>query len=87
MRPKQPRKKLSSKAYQALKRYIFERDGGMCVFCGTGYNLTPAHIKRRSQGGHDEASNMVTACAGCHVKFDSYLLELPNHVKEMLKGE
>jgi len=49
IRPKQPRKPLSQKKYVELKKYVFNRDG-WCLQCGFSGTLTPAHIKRRSDG-------------------------------------
>lgn len=85
-RPKQPRKALPRIQYIALKKYILERDK-WCVFCGRTDMLTPAHIKRRSAGGHDAPNNMVVACQQCHDEFDQYKRELPFTVIEMLEGE
>lgn len=84
---KHPRRKLSPAKYLALKQYIYERDDCSCVFCGRTDLLTPAHIKRRSQGGHDAANNIVTACLYCHQAFDSYKITLPEHIVDMLAGE
>ena len=85
-RPKQPRKALPQKQYIALKKYILERDK-WCVFCGFTDMLTPAHIKRRSAGGHDAPNNMVVACQQCHDQYDQYKVELPSTVAEMLENE
>lgn len=58
-----------------------------CVFCGTHESATPAHIKRRSQGGDDSPRNVVRACVECHRAFDSYEITLPEWVAEMLQKE
>ena len=83
---KSPRIKLSQKKYRELCEYIYNRDG-FCVFCGDPHSATPAHIIRRSQGGNDSKNNIVRACIKCHTAFDSYQIELPEEVKEMLKLE
>jgi len=83
---KSPRRKLSPRKYRQLCEYVYNRDG-FCLFCGTPDNATPAHVKRRSQGGHDAPNNLVRACVSCHMAFDSYQIELPGHVKVMLAGE
>jgi 5-methylcytosine-specific restriction endonuclease McrA len=83
---KSPRRKLSPKKYRALCEYVYNRDG-FCVFCGRPDMLTPAHIVRRSQGGHDAANNIVAACVLCHQDFDACRLALPEKVKKMLEGE
>ena len=86
MRPKQPRVALPRKQYIALKKYILERDT-YCLFCGRTDTLTPAHIKRRSAGGHDAPNNVILACQKCHDEFDQYKIELPFLVAEMLENE
>lgn len=80
------RLKLSPKKYIELKKYILERDC-FCLKCGTPYNLTPAHVIRRSQGGDDSKSNMICLCIKCHDKFDQYKIELPIEVYTMLSKE
>lgn len=86
IRPKQPRRVLPQKQYVALKKYILERDK-WCVFCGRTDMLTPAHIIRRSAGGHDAPNNIVCACVDCHKAFDDRTIELPENVIGMLYGE
>lgn len=86
IRPKQPRIALSQHKYRQLCEYVFNRDG-CCVFCGRYDQSTPAHIKRRGQGGHDAPNNLVRACIDCHSLFDRYLLDLPRPVQEMLDRE
>lgn len=84
--PKNPRNKLSPRKYNQLCQYVWDRDQ-YCVFCGRWDNSTPAHVQRRSQGGHDSPQNVVRACVDCHAKFDRYEIELPEHIKEMLANE
>ena len=86
IRPKQPRHKLSQKKYRKLCMYVYERDK-WCVFCGRHDDATPAHVIRRSQGGHDSPNNLVRACTSCHEKFDKYELELPPSTLIMLSKE
>lgn len=78
--------KLSQHKYRQLCEYVYNRDG-CCVFCGTHSSATPAHIKRRSQGGHDSPDNIVRACIDCHTAFDKYEIALPQRVAEMLSKE
>ena len=86
MRAKSPRRVLSQRKYVELKKYVFERDQ-YCVFCGNPEMSTPAHIIRRSQGGHDSPKNLVRACLKCHDDFDAYKIALPEKVREMLNNE
>lgn len=58
---------------QETKRKVFERDGGLCIFCYQP-GAPNAHYIPRSQGGLGIEENIVTACAECHRKMDqSYL--------------
>jgi len=50
---------------------IAERDGHRCQYCGataakSGAHLQLDHLTPRSQGGADEATNLVTACRPCN---------------------
>lgn len=49
---------------------IFKRDGGKCVYCGSGRNLTLDHVMPRSRGGGDTWTNLVTACSKCNCSKD-----------------
>jgi 5-methylcytosine-specific restriction endonuclease McrA len=86
IRPKQPRKPLSQKKYVELKKYVFNRDG-WCLQCGFSGTLTPAHIKRRSDGGQDAPNNLICLCIPCHTSFDKYEIELKKSIYEMLENE
>lgn len=49
---------------------VFARAGGRCERCGSGFNLSYHHRKKRSQGGDWDAFNIVLVCGsgttGCH---------------------
>ena len=45
---------------------VFERDGNLCTYCGSPYDLTIDHIVPRVQGGDHEPSNLATACRSCN---------------------
>lgn len=54
-----------------VSRAIAERDGCRCAYCGataeeSGAHLHLDHLRPRSQGGADVASNLVTACRRCN---------------------
>lgn len=61
---------------QAVKKRVWERDGGCCVVCGNNYNVMPnAHYISRARGGLGVEENIVTLCTEltpnkCHRKFD-----------------
>lgn len=55
----------------AVKRAVWERDGGRCVVCGS-YNAAPnAHYISRAKGGLGIPKNIVTLCQNCHFEYDN----------------
>lgn len=55
-----------------VKAEVWDRDGGLCIFCGRP-GAPNAHVIPRSQGGLGIPDNIVTACAECHRRLDSTL--------------
>lgn len=51
---------------------IYMRDGLQCVYCGAsledGAQFTLDHIMPHSDGGSNEATNLVTSCRACNVQ-------------------
>jgi 5-methylcytosine-specific restriction endonuclease McrA len=45
---------------------IMERDGSGCAYCGRADPVTLDHVVPRSQGGSNDVSNLVLACAPCN---------------------
>jgi hypothetical protein len=45
---------------------IRQRDGDRCARCGSSGQLHVHHRVRRSQGGRDDSSNLITLCSACH---------------------
>lgn len=61
-----------------VRNLVLERDGRACVCCGRsviGQVYSLQHRKRRSQGGTNSPSNLVTVLGdgttGCHQRIDS----------------
>lgn len=51
----------------SIKGAVFERDGYLCGWCEVpGGALDAHHVKRRSQGGKDQAANLVSVHRICH---------------------
>lgn len=58
----------------ALKRLVWERDGGRCCHCGrAAYDADIHHRRGRGMGGRDAGeewinhhSNLLTLCRACH---------------------
>ena len=44
----------------------FDTYGRRCHYCGSVHALTADHLTPRSEGGSDEASNLVPACVTCN---------------------
>jgi hypothetical protein len=61
-----------------VRALVLERDGYSCVCCGRsviGQRYSLQHRKRRSQGGTNSPSNLLTVLGdgtrGCHARIDS----------------
>ena len=55
---------------QKVKEKVFERDGGVCVFCQSGNARPNAHFIARSQNGLGIEENILTLCSKCHDRYD-----------------
>lgn len=65
------RKRLGKRRADAIAR----RDHGRCVYCGAHDGpMHLDHVVPRADGGTDEASNLVTACASCNSRKGSKTL-------------
>ncbi len=49
-----------------VKMFVWQRDGGKCVRCGSNRNLEYAHIIPVSMGGANTARNLQLLCEGCN---------------------
>lgn len=59
------------------RRSLFNRDGGICQYCGTEvskYSFTVDHVVPRSKGGKSDWKNMVVACRECNNRKDDMTL-------------
>jgi hypothetical protein len=50
----------------AVKEYVFKRDGGRCTKCKTDKFIHFHHKDRFSDGGTHEAKNLTLLCVKCH---------------------
>jgi hypothetical protein len=55
----------SNTSWQSLRKFVFDRDGGICVYCGSTA-LAIDHIIPRNLGGKDESTNLVASCKSCN---------------------
>ena len=63
------------KGYE-LREYLLQKFNHSCVYCGqTGVPLEIDHVKPRSRGGSDRASNLVVSCVGCNEEKGSQPVE------------
>ena len=63
---KHNRIRLDRESYLHLQRWVIERDGWRCQYCGSHTQLQVHHLAHRSQQGSDEESNLITLCSDCH---------------------
>ena len=53
----------------SVKKEVYRRDNGRCIFCGRP-GLPNAHYISRAHGGLGISENIVTACLDCHRRMD-----------------
>lgn len=54
---------------EIVKIRVYERDDGLCIFCGRPGDPV-AHIVPRSHGGLGVERNIITVCTECHQAMD-----------------
>ncbi|MCD9904566.1 HNH endonuclease [Streptomyces sp. MT29] len=62
---------------EVVRAIVHNRDGGACVRCGTGSNLTIHHRVNRGMGGAREpwinqAHNLLLVCSVCNGWFEDH---------------
>lgn len=67
----------------SVKKIVWERDFGRCIYCGNAQASPVCHYIARSHGGLGIPENIVTLCNDCHREFD----QTTNHkrYKEFIK--
>lgn len=51
---------------QRVKMYVWQRDGGKCVYCGSNRNLEYDHIISVAKGGNSTERNIQLLCQDCN---------------------
>jgi hypothetical protein len=64
LEPKLERKRIPDD----VQKFVWNRDGGICVKCGTNENLAFDHIIPHSRGGSDTKRNLQILCDKCNLK-------------------
>jgi 5-methylcytosine-specific restriction endonuclease McrA len=62
---------------------IFERDNGICVYCGAWAD-TIDHITPRNHGGKTLDDNLVAACFKCNMTASDYLFPSIEHKRRYI---
>jgi hypothetical protein len=65
-----------------VRRLVFERDGGMCLGCGTPLTIKTArldHIVPWSAGGSDASGNLRLLCEPCNGDRSNFRTGLDDH--------
>lgn len=89
-----PQRRTYDKDWISVKerRKIYRRDNFQCVYCDSTYMLQLDHVRPRSRGGTDDASNLVTACRTCNLAKGARMIpgrttqmKVANYRKERLR--
>lgn len=58
--------RMSWPEWDSVRTMVFERDGWICTYCGSGEDLECDHVFPISRGGGNDLSNLTTACGSCN---------------------
>ena len=88
-RAREKRRKVNAKAaaYAKVRVEVWTRDRGRCRTCGVlcgGALSETHHIKYRSRGGADIASNLVLVCRSCHAAIHARRVVLSGTADELV---
>jgi hypothetical protein len=64
IKPQQSKKRVALSS--AVKKIVWQRDGGLCVKCGSQHALEYDHVKPFSFGGSDAPENIFLKCRSCN---------------------
>lgn len=86
--PRTVRRKGKSSISHRLRRAVFDRDGGCCVYCSkplTYMRATMDHIVPVSRNGTSKIHNLATSCGGCNANKDDKRVESWASAKALLR--
>src|ERR1700722_1183751 len=63
----QPREMRRGPIPRALRKAVWERDGGACVDCGSKFDLQWDHVLPFSKGGATNEANICVRCSACNL--------------------
>lgn len=69
-----------------VKEIVYNRDGGVCIVCGSNQGIPNAHFISRAHQGKGIEQNIVTLCPKCHHLYDNskYRKEYYERIKAYL---
>jgi 5-methylcytosine-specific restriction endonuclease McrA len=66
MRAEEAGAQLRERVPLEMRRFIFERDGGKCLECGSGFDLQYDHVLPVARGGATTVENLQLLCGDCN---------------------
>ena len=57
---------ISANIPNKTRKAVYRRDGYQCALCSDIRGLQIHHVVPRSEGGSDDAQNLITLCWRCH---------------------
>ena len=61
-------RRITTAAWESLRRQTLDRDGWRCQGCGKAGALEVHHVKPLAEGGVNALGNLTTLCRDCHLK-------------------
>jgi 5-methylcytosine-specific restriction endonuclease McrA len=64
--------------WRMLRQYTYEKDKGICQYCGKLVELTDCHIHHcleLSEGGTNHPTNLKTLCKNCHKERHPFMMD------------
>lgn len=73
------------KVSKAKRKRVYERDKGICAYCGKhvpfhGFHID--HVIPLAKGGNNEDSNLVVSCPSCNLHKGTKIIEPIKKVKD-----